>query len=252
MQERQHTLDSIASEHHLQENTISTTHFSLYSLSDTSECENREMRVYIEGDGFAWKTRSMLSDNPTPINPLAAKLMASDPSRCKLYIARPCQYTNDSKCDNEYWSSRRFSPEVIKSYQDALIQIKKSNGIEQFHLIGYSGGGAIALLSAEGRHDVRHITTVAGNLDTDRWVSYHALSSLEGSLNPADKADAVSNIPQTHFVGGKDTVIPIDMFQSYSKKVSNPNRLRHVICEECTHSVGWIEIYIKYLKVGKE
>ncbi|MBV5320304.1 MAG: alpha/beta hydrolase [Sulfuricurvum sp.] len=205
------------------------------------------MRVYIEGDGFAWKTRSKLSDNPTPINPLAAKLMAADPTRCKVYIARPCQYTNDSKCHSEYWGSRRFSREIIDSYQDALNQIKKSNGIEQFDIIGYSGGGAIAVLSAEGRHDVRHIITVAGNLDTDGWVAYHALSPLEGSLNPADKADAVSNIPQTHFVGGKDTVVPIDMFQSYSKRVSKPNRLRNVICEECTHSDGWIERWREWI-----
>ena len=239
--ERQQTLDSISRDHHLQPQTLQTTLFSLYSLSDTRHCENKEMRVYIEGDGLAWISISRLSDNPTPINPMAAKLMSEDPSSCKVYIARPCQYIHSNECRSEYWDNKRFSPEVIQSYVEALDQLKQVHKIDSFVLIGYSGGGAIAALSAIKCNDVQQLITVAGNIDTDAWVKYHALTPMEGSLNPADKARELSKIPQIHFIGLKDAVIPPEIFESYLKHFSNRENIKSVVCKECTHNSGWSE-----------
>ncbi|NCD11666.1 MAG: hypothetical protein EOL93_03875 [Epsilonproteobacteria bacterium] len=71
---------------------IKTGSFTLFSLQPTVTCKDSIMHVYIEGDGLAWKTRTLISDDPTPINPTALSLMNQDSFTCKVYISRPCQY----------------------------------------------------------------------------------------------------------------------------------------------------------------
>lgn len=236
--ERQKTLTALSSEQNLTIQPIYTERFDLTSIV-SGQCEDKSMRVYIEGDGFAWATRSRLSDNPTPINPLSAKLMAIDNSKCKAYLARPCQYEQSKECNQRYWSSARFSPEVIESYNEALDQLKKQYKIASFTLIGYSGGGAVAALEATQREDVKQLITIAGNLDSDAWTSLQGLEPLSGSLNPADASKRLQNIPQIHFTGSKDTVIPKEIFESYKNHFSDSARIKHIECNECTHNNGW-------------
>ncbi|WP_366518925.1 hypothetical protein [unidentified bacterial endosymbiont] len=50
------------------------------------------IRVYIEGDGFAWRSRQHPSDDPTPHQPTGLRLTAADPQANVLYLARPCQF----------------------------------------------------------------------------------------------------------------------------------------------------------------
>jgi hypothetical protein len=50
------------------------------------------LHVYIEGDGFAWKSRTQPSNDPTPNNPTGLKLAAADANANVLYLARPCQF----------------------------------------------------------------------------------------------------------------------------------------------------------------
>lgn len=51
------------------------------------------LRVYIEGDGHAWQSRTRPSADPTPHNPVGLRLALADPSPAPLlYLARPCQY----------------------------------------------------------------------------------------------------------------------------------------------------------------
>lgn len=245
---RQQTIDTIAVQHNLKVQIVKGTNFSLYSLADTSHCKNQNMRVYIEGDGLAWITARKLSDNPTPINPLGAKLMALDPSSCKIYLARPCQYTNENKCSSQYWNKQRFSLEVIENYMQILNKLKSEYKISSFALIGYSGGAAIATLSASLRSDVIKLITIAGNIDTDKWIALHNISPLEGSINPANYSSTLKFIPQTHLIGSKDTIIPPVIFDSYKKHFSSDINIKSIICEKCTHSDGWIEEWTKYLK----
>lgn len=244
VQERRETLGTLALSANLRSQEIQTAHFSLYSLSDTSQCEDRVMRVYIEGDGFAWITKNKLSDDPTPINPLGAKLMVIDENHCKAYIARPCQYIHSNECRSEYWDNKRFSPEVIQSYDEALEQLKKVHRIDSFVLIGYSGGGAIAALTTAKRKDVRELVTIAGNLDTEKWVKIQRLKDLDGSLNPAREAKVLSNVRQLHLVGKYDKIIPPEIYQSYRKKLDTNASVISVECLECSHSKGWEERWI--------
>lgn len=244
--ERQMTLETLAHEQNLTLKTIPTERFDLTSIV-SAQCESKSMRVYIEGDGFTWATRSRLSSDPTPINPIASKLMMIDQSGCKAYLARPCQYQQSKACNERYWSSHRFSSEVIHSYGEALDQFKKEYNIESFTLIGYSGGGAVAALTASKRNDVRELITVAGNIDTDVWVKNHGISPLEGSLNPAKAGERLGTIPQTHLIGSKDTIIPLYVYESYKKYYPlNPN-ITSIICTECTHNEGWIQMWRSFL-----
>src|SRR3546814_2839304 len=67
--------------------------------------------------------------------------------------------------DLDVWTSARFSDGVIVSMSDALDRLKEEAGASSLDLVGYSGGGGVAVLLAARRRDVVSIVTIAGNLD---------------------------------------------------------------------------------------
>ena len=244
---RLHVAQDIANVNNLQSQVIKTSTFDIFSYQKLLTCKE-VMSVYIEGDGFAWVTSSIISDNPTPINPMSLKLMAQDDSTCKVYLARPCQYTNDSTCKEKYWTSHRFSQEIIKSYIEVLDKLKKEYKLSSFELYGYSGGGAVAALLSAKRKDVTKLVTIAGNLDVEYWTKKHYLTPLKGSLNPADYADVLESIKQYHFIGQDDGIIDESIYKSYASKFKNKDNLRYKIIENNTHSKGWEKSWKKLLK----
>lgn len=247
--QRYSTLSTLAEDHNLSLEPIITSHFKLMSISSAERCQaSKNMHVYIEGDGFAWKTKTLLSDNSTPINPLAAKLMLIDQSTCKIYLARPCQYIEDSQCSSKDWSTHRFSSDVIQSYQEALDNLKKLYKIDSYTLVGYSGGGTIATLITASRNDVKKLITVAGNLDPYKWVMYHRISQLDGSLNPINYTQELESIHQLHLIGKEDKVIPPEIFFSYLEHFSNTSNIHYKIFENVSHNHGWEKIYEKLLE----
>lgn len=243
---RQQILKHLAATQSWQSITLTTDSFNLTALIDTSSCTNNSMRVYIEGDGLAWITRSRISDDPTPATPTTALLMGEDDAPCKVYLARPCQYQYSSKCSNTYWSNKRYSNEVIQTYEDVLDALKKQYHSKNFILIGYSGGGTVATLLAARRDDVNQLVTLAGNIDTKAWTEYHHIDALEHSLNPADYASKLKNIPQYHLIGSKDDVIPMEIFQSYKAKFTDTSNLHHKVYE-ASHHEGWEYVWKNYL-----
>lgn len=205
--------------------------------------------VYIEGDGLAWLGKRTVSSDPTPVDPIALKLAAQDRSNAVFYIARPCQYITHSKgiCEKKYWTSHRFAPEVITSFNHALDDIKYRHGVHSFNLIGFSGGAAIAVLVAATRNDISSIRTVAGNLDTDGFSKLNKVSVLHGSLNPLTVAHKIQHIPQWHFVGNDDRVIPsvlVDNFLSASGKTG----CTHITHVAASHEQGWEQQWKELLK----
>lgn len=246
------TLALIESKKDMLQKEIKTSTFNLFSLQKISiSCENTAINIYVEGDGLSWISRNQISSNPTPINPIALKLMLSDTkNNCNIYIARPCQYLNSNICEEKYWTSHRFNTKVIESYNEALDIIKNDNKNSNFNLIGYSGGATIALLIASNRDDINSITTVAGNLDTEAWTKMHNISKLDGSLNPADFSEKLENIKQHHLIGTDDSIIPKEVYQSYISKFENKKNITYST-HEATHNNGWEDIYKNYLK-GKE
>ena len=211
------------------------------------------LHVYIEGDGYAWVTRNRISGDPTPRRPTALELAALDPSPNVLYIARPCQYTpldQSYACDEAYWTGLRFSEEVIQSMDAAVQWFVDDAKIPEIHLIGYSGGAAVAALIAARRDDVASLRTVAGNLDPKGLCEYHHVSVPDaGTLNPMDVAEDLSEIPQTHFVGMNDRIVPESIAQGFVGKMSSASCARIQEVEGADHVKGWAAAWPQLLSV---
>lgn len=251
LEERKESLFSLANKD-LKQINIQTSSFTLFSLQKTSNnCKNKDLKVYIEGDGLSWITRTTISANPTPITPTALELMNQDTNECKVYLARPCQYITSNECSKKYWTSNRFDSKVIKSFGEALSNLKNNYKNRSFTLIGYSGGGAIAALTASQRKDISTLITVAGNLDILKWTTIHNISRLDESLNPADYTKELENIKQYHLIGKDDDVIPKDVFLSYLSKFEKKDNITYKYYN-ATHNCCWQEPYKTFLEELKQ
>jgi pimeloyl-ACP methyl ester carboxylesterase len=197
---------------------------------------NAKYKIYIEGDGYAYDAWGRATNNPTPRGTLIRKIAFSDNNENVVYLGRPCQYVKDDVCIKKYWTTARFSEEVIEAEYDAIKQIAGSNEII---LVGFSGGAQVAGLVAVYEHglNVRKIITIAGNLDHVSWVGYHDLSPLDESLNLFDYYDDFIKISQMHYVGGKDDVVPSFLVKDFIK-----GRADIIEVEGASHNDGWDSI----------
>lgn len=263
---REETL-KIASSKGFIKKEIQTKTFLLTSFQRLNVSHKRPVTIYIEGDGRSWINKNTISPDPTPLNPLALKLAQLDSNSNVVYLARPCQYTShvkDEFCNPHVWTDERFSPKVIAAMNEAVDQIKAFANADKVHLVGYSGGGGLAVLMAAHRkdQDVLSIQTIAGDLDIVAMSEYHHASPSPSSLNPKDYAYAVKHIPQTHYVGGKDTVVPVFIAQGFLKALQQSqcdNQVHHSskdlsyakikIIEENDHHHGWENILTRYIVV---
>jgi dienelactone hydrolase len=211
----------------------------------------KDLHVYIEGDGYAWVTRHRVSGDPTPRRPVALELAAEDPSPNVVYLARPCQYTPvemDPACEEAYWTGKRFSEEVIGSMDQALDKFVRDARSPGIHLTGYSGGGAVAALVAARRQDVKSLRTVAGNLDPKGLNEYHEVSPLDrNSLDPLEVAGKLSAIPQHHFTGSEDPVIPAFIAERFAEKSKGSNCVHIIKVSDADHVNGWKEAWPRLL-----
>lgn len=194
------------------------------------------VKIYIEGDGHAFNRYGMPTDDPTPKTKMMRELSYGDASPNVVYMARVCQYKKSALCDKKYWTTARFSPEVIKAHYLAIKQIAQGREVI---LIGFSGGAQIAgLLAATTDLKIKKIITIAGNLDHRAWCEYHQLPDLHESLNLADYKEKLMNIPQIHYVGEKDKVIPLKLTYHLIK---NTNMIKQI--QGADHNEGWDKIY---------
>jgi len=184
--------------------------------------------------------------DPTPKNPVALKLAQLDDAGNVIYLARPCQYsktTDSSPCDPKYWTSHRFAPEVIGAMNTALDNIKQRHQITGFNLIGFSGGGNVVALLAKRRNDVLSLRTVAGNLDHTTYNSMHKVSQMPASLNAKGIAKNISHIPQIHFIGGQDKIVPKEVYESYKASSGDTNCVKSYVVDKATHIKGWESVW---------
>jgi pimeloyl-ACP methyl ester carboxylesterase len=201
------------------------------------------LTAYIEGDGLAYVRPHRPALDPTPTDPVALRLALADPGTGPVaWIARPCQYTlpaHDRGCRSAEWLDRRYAPEVLDSIGAALDDLKRESGAHHLMLVGYSGGGALAVLLAARRTDVTQIVTVAANLDLAYWIQRDGLSPLTGSLDPADAAPRVKNIPQVHFAGSDDHIVGPDVARAYLTHLPPGAPARLIAVPGFTHACCW-------------
>lgn len=214
--------------------------FTLTSWSRIRD-PHQPLHVYIEGDGFAWVTASQPARDPTPHNPLGLKLAAADPAANVAYIARPCQYrplANEPACRVSEWTDRRYAPEVINAMNSATAQLAQRVPGQPLALVGYSGGGAVAALLAARRTDVATLRTVAGNLDQALVNQLHQATPMPASLNAIDVALRLATLPQIHFSGSADRVVPTSVTEHY-QQVSHSACVQVVSVPGLTHGGDW-------------
>lgn len=203
--------------------------------------------IYIEGEG-----PDALRDS-TPLNPVALHLASKDKAENVIYIARPCQYTGMISpaeiCDSSYWNESSFSQTVLDAYNKALDDIAMRYDINNFDLIGYSGGGAIATLLAAQREDVTSLRTVAGILDHEAYTQTTQREPLVDSLNPASKAVALNKMPQYHFIGGRDDKVPPAILHSYLQSIPPSKCVQTMLIQEAEHDKGWVDKWPELLEL---
>lgn len=77
-------------------------------------------------------------------------------------------------------------------------------------LIGFSGGANMAVQLAARLPNVVGLITVAGNLDAGSFSRYHRLPP-EVYGNNAVLLEALAQLPQLHYTGGQDRIIPPEL-----------------------------------------
>jgi hypothetical protein len=242
----QKSVEQLAAAHHLQRQTVTTNRFSHLLIENHVGESDDDLHVYIEGDGTPWLRRNVIAADPTPRNPLAFKLMLQDPAP-SIYLGRPCYFglMDSPDCLPPIWTHRRYSEEVIASMQSALEQYLRGHTYQQVTLIGYSGGGVIAMLLAERIPHTQRIITISANLDIDAWARHHDYSSLSGSLNPATRPPLPPSITQIHFAGKHDENVPVAIIKSVAARQNN-SAVR--VMEKFDHICCWEKEWSRLLK----
>lgn len=204
------------------------------------------LAVYLEGDGLAYRDRRRPSDDPTPADPVGLRLAARAPGGKALYLARPGQYLSPeilAGLDAALWTTQRYAPQTIACLNTILDIAKAAYGADSLRLIGYSGGGSLAVLLAAGRTDVVGLVTVAANLDLVAWAELHGLALTPDWRNPADVAPAVARIPQTHMAGSNDANTPPWLCQRFLSRMGDASQAGCLVLDGADHHRGLVEAW---------
>ena len=203
------------------------------------------LHVYLDGDGTPWERNRWIADDPTARNPLILQLMSQD-DMPSILLGRPCYYglNHEQGCDNKYWTSHRYSKKVVDSLVAVLNAWLDQHDFKKVVLIGYSGGGSLAMLMAENIKQVSKVVTIAANLDVAAWSQYHGYLPLNSSLNPAEEGVLNPDIQQIHFAGKDDEVVPAFIIMDFSS--SQDNALYYEV-ERQDHACCWKEEWMNVL-----
>lgn len=239
VQKRSDDADGLARSAGFKREVIETSRFPLLSFARSTR-PGGPINIYIEGDGRAFDADGSPSLDPTPREAMALQLAVRDTSPNVVYLARPCQFIgrhSHPKCSQAYWTTHRFSEDVLASFLDAVSYL--SQGGAGVNLIGYSGGGAVAALLAARTDNVLSLRTVAGNLDHEYFTRLHNVPRMVGSANAADIAKTLVTLPQRHFVGGQDRIVPRSVVDSFIRSAGDARCMPLTIVPNATHSAQW-------------
>lgn len=208
------------------------------------------LTIYVEGDGMAWRSRNEPSADPTPRKAMGLALAAADLTPNVVYLARPCQYTPraaNPSCEITYWTDKRYSEKIVRAINQAVAHYAAQVPGQRLHLVGFSGGGALVVLVAARRSDVASLRTVAGNLDHVAVNRHHKVSAMPESLNAIDVAKQVAAIPQIHFTGENDQIVPPFIAQRFVSIAGKCAQARLV--QGMSHDDDWNRLWPELLAI---
>jgi pimeloyl-ACP methyl ester carboxylesterase len=182
--------------------------------------------LFIEGDGLPWVGggRKIAAD-PTPRVPLALELAVSTPASV-LYLGRPCylEVRRPPECSEPLWTSERYSSAVVASMSAAASTYIAEHHFQQVLIVGYSGGGTLAVLIAGSLPHVSGVVAIAGNLDPDAWAQLHGYLPLQGSLNPSLEPPLPADLKQWYLIGERDSNVSAAATARYFARIP-PDRI---------------------------
>ena len=228
-------IDEIAANAQLTRAIVQGTRFHHVTyVRDTAD--DATLTVYIEGDGIPWIRGREPAPDPTTREPLALALMVASPD-AGLYVARPCyQLQLEATCRPELWTFARYGDEVVASMVSAIARQLETRRAQSVRLVGYSGGGVLAVLIAERLERVTHVITIAANLDVAAWSSHHGYLPLADSLDPA-RSERSHAFREMHLQGALDRTVPSATTRDYFTRYPQAQQRTFV---EFDHVCCWV------------
>jgi hypothetical protein len=196
------------------------------------------LRVYLGGDGRPWRDRRPATA-PTGRRQLGLQLFLAD-AAAGAYLGRPCyQVETESfpECTPDLWTSARYGERVVRAMHTALESVRREAGVRKVELVGYSGGGTLALLLAARDRDVERVLTVAPLLDPPAWTAHHGLLPLTDSLSPLD-ANRTGAFSEAHLLGELDSVVPPHLAATYAEHFP---AARFSVVDGFDHQCCWLQ-----------
>jgi len=181
----------------------------------SAETEKRVVQVYIGGDGQPWLDKGKrIAADPTRFDHTSLALWQKS-KQAALFLGRPCYYLEamPEACSAKLWTSARYSEVVVEAMLDALRSLQKKYAIQAFHLIGYSGGGSLAVLMAARESSITKVVSIAANIPMQQWTEQHAYLPLQDSLNPRLYMPLAK--PHLLLLADEDEQVPLSLFKSW-------------------------------------
>ena len=234
------SLEDISRINQLQKGTLRTGGFKLMTLGRPLPQQVDHLRVYLGSDGRPWE-QDQPSADPSGNRALAVELMVQDPLPA-IYIGRPCYHmgAEEPPCEPSLWTSARYSQVVVDSLVAAIEELVARHRVHRLSIVGYSGGGTLALLVAPQLDASLKLTviTVAGNLDPQAWTGFHGFLPLADSLNPVDVVPPAASFRQVILLGDKDPLLPPQLAQRYLDRQPGASVIAF---PEFDHVCCWVE-----------
>lgn len=196
--------------------------------------------MFLDGDGNSWLREGRASADPTPADPLALQLMALQKSPA-LYLSRPCAFgtlQSDNRCQPAVWTVDRYAAVVVESLLGALSALELQAA--PLIIVGYSGGGVLALQLAARLDNALGVLTIAANLDVERWVEHHGYTQRLLQHTPPAPLPMRSGLVQLHVFGNLDDNAPY--FLS-AKLLAQDSRIRVRRFSGVDHDCCWSELW---------
>jgi len=99
-------------------------------------------------------------------------------------------------------------------------------------------------LIAARRSDVTFLATAASPLDHGTWTRMKRFSPLDRSLDAIDEVQRLAGIPQIHFAGADDTVVPYQVIRGFAEQVhARGGRVEIVTVPGTDHWCCWQDVW---------
>ena len=199
------------------------------------------LHVYIEGDGLPRRAVRHLPPDPTPERAVALHLMRADPTT-SLLLGRPCHHAARI-CETGHWTLGRYGEPVVAAMLDGLRAQLAARAIREVVLIGFSGGGTLAMLIAARLPETLAVVTLAGNLDVGAWTRHHDYAPLRDSLDPALRPPLPPHVLQLHLLAGRDRVTPPELVRaSLARQPAAEERVYPDFDHDCCWERVWPDV----------